>query len=1373
MKKYLLAIALVFFFLVSCITPTIAAIGDVGVGVGVGLGAAATLPQEGSWITDNEVTKIGKNAVRSGNLLDWTLQDYQWASSSAQQYSTSSLVSFWLTIQRIVYALFLFVILVTAFMLIVTRGRSLSAKRFLPRFLLVVLLVTFSFSLVQFLYQIVDIFQGFFLKNPQGNIISSKDLLYIGFDYKNFQGIRVFGASYDESALMSLLLVKLTAFTYYVMAILLIFRKIILWFLIIISPVFPLLLLFYPLRNTAKIWIGEFFRWLLYAPLFAIFLSGLVKLWQSPFGLPLLFNFKGAGLNETYPTAVNILIGGPGQKVFLHNSVNLPDTFALYLVALLMLWVIIILPFILLQIFLDNLMAFNYKDNPLIKQAYTLMNNRAGLPPKLPIVPVGPQAPAGLARSVPFGRKFDMPAAANLAKTIPITAGQQKEVPRSISQSMNKQAVVMNLTNLSIPTMRDVARFERATLSKDTRLAQEISRTKQTLIQVANPASNSSSVERDRYRQIREKLVTQVREGNMVASTVLNAASTYNNFSNQNSTISTNNSLTNLIKNIASPAIAASKRDTEKISQIKEQLTKEVAAGNQFAQTILNTVNTYSTNQVTQIQQLLQSIANPEAVSDVKKREVYTSLREKITQAEKSGNQLAGLLSKSLEKSTSQEQVKSIQNQLLEAAARGEPLATEILSKSNSTSSTSEKDMVHLQTVLESAAKGGDPLATTLLQMLTSERKSEQEAPVDAKSKLKTGTFPVVNRIQQVSLDDYEAVKKMWKENYKDLSVPESMGQITRKQWVTGEVADIQETISLLSSANPQDIEEGMKHVSDILPFLLIGGFSQTEIIAYLKAKMEAGKSILEEGVINEEEDMLLNAKKSADKALGHLSATVEATTENTDSENAAQSTASVSQTNTRDYADTARATKSEQIITTNAQESLSETQKKSKPHGENIDYHQETLLNQLGVPAPTLREIVAYETGLRSGYDLASNQQIGVALQTLVVSNQLQSSQEKARSEKIRKTLQAQVSEGNKLAQMILSEYENSQITSSKPDDPNEFIRTMQVILDPSAVTSTTEQALYRQAREVLMQEREKEDGAAVILMKLVDKISQQETESVTRLLTRIDNPLTLIEDQQREVYTALKSQLEKEKATSTLANSIISASSTTITPVSANKIRVQLFEAAMQHDSLALQILREYISVPQTTLREVTTFYQQLLTKSGNDPFVTLLLELLKTRTNKSATRFSPSGVRLPKQNRVQPVSIEDYEAIKRMLYDMYLHSNVPLTTDGKDQTRQEWIISEKKITEQALSLLSSDDQANNEEGLELVKDVLPFLLLGGFSQSEVIEYLKAKIAAATDALQTLAESNQPEIEKNMAKLEPNAQVMTKTQDDDILNE
>src|SRR5258708_19804224 len=35
-------------------------------------------PTGGLWVVDPEVTFIGKNAARSGLMLDWTLKNYQW-----------------------------------------------------------------------------------------------------------------------------------------------------------------------------------------------------------------------------------------------------------------------------------------------------------------------------------------------------------------------------------------------------------------------------------------------------------------------------------------------------------------------------------------------------------------------------------------------------------------------------------------------------------------------------------------------------------------------------------------------------------------------------------------------------------------------------------------------------------------------------------------------------------------------------------------------------------------------------------------------------------------------------------------------------------------------------------------------------------------------------------------------------------------------------------------------------------------------------------------------------------------------------------------------------------------------------------------------
>jgi hypothetical protein len=101
-------------------------------------------------------------------------------------------------------------------------------------------------------------------------------------------------------------------------------------------------------------------------------------------------------------------------------------------------------------------------------------------------------------------------------------------------------------------------------------------------------------------------------------------------------------------------------------------------------------------------------------------------------------------------------------------------------------------------------------------------------------------------------LDDYEAVKKMWKENYQKLEPP--AGQ-DRNAWIQKDEQKISDTINLLSSTDVEKEKQGMQMVSNILPFLMIGGFSKAEVIAYLKAKQAAGKDVLELAKVKDEEE--------------------------------------------------------------------------------------------------------------------------------------------------------------------------------------------------------------------------------------------------------------------------------------------------------------------------------------------------------------------------------------------------------------------------------------------------------------------------------------------------------------------------------------
>src|SRR3989344_3497072 len=109
--------------------------------------------------------------------------------------------------------------------------------------------------------------------------------------------------------------------------------------------------------------------------------------------------------------------------------------------------------------------------------------------------------------------------------------------------------------------------------------------------------------------------------------------------------------------------------------------------------------------------------------------------------------------------------------------------------------------------------------------------------------------LPIVNKVQQVSVEDYEEVRKLWTENYHQLSPPKDLSgqEADRETWIKNDIDRVNQAIVLLTSSDQAKVNEGMEMVANILPFLLIGGFSKSEVTAYLKAKMQAGKSVLEE----------------------------------------------------------------------------------------------------------------------------------------------------------------------------------------------------------------------------------------------------------------------------------------------------------------------------------------------------------------------------------------------------------------------------------------------------------------------------------------------------------------------------------------------
>jgi hypothetical protein len=156
----------------------------------------------------------------------------------------------------------------------------------------------------------------------------------------------------------------------------------------------PYAVCFYPQCWLDLDWV--FFQWIFYGPLFAIFLGALAKIWKA--GIPFLFDFSRTVdaknyIGYVFPTGINITYGGPAQigiqKLSALNNGNYIDTFAEYVITLIMLWAVFFFPWWLLRIFRDYCCeGINAVKNVLMSMYDQQRSNNPKAPP--PLTPVSP-----------------------------------------------------------------------------------------------------------------------------------------------------------------------------------------------------------------------------------------------------------------------------------------------------------------------------------------------------------------------------------------------------------------------------------------------------------------------------------------------------------------------------------------------------------------------------------------------------------------------------------------------------------------------------------------------------------------------------------------------------------------------------------------------------------------------------------------------------------------------------------------------------------------------------------------------------------------------------------------------------------------------
>ena len=463
------------------------------------------------WVSDPEVTALGKAGERSRQFLYWTLTH-----RSVDDHPV--LLSIWTFTKNMVY--FFLLIVAAIFGLGIIIGQRVNFKLKIevwPLFIKILLLflyVTFSASIILLIVQLSDtlmlffierlgvknLFNIFFLSSQGGSVISDSETAYL-----TFKGCTNVNIELLDSVKTSKFMVHFTNMTYYMIGIMFILRKVLLWLLLFVSPFLALLMPFVFIRNAGWIWIGVFFQWVFYGPLFGLFLGGLASIWGSPSHIPYNFDFSRTNKMEgfIYPTTINILYGGPAQKLELLNSANYTDTFAEYIIALIMLWAVTFFPWWLLRIFRDYCCEGILAMKNILLSMYDQM--RGGPPPSAP-GPVPVPAPAGLTTgtALKLPKEETVPTVTRLETIEDIKKTRTEDITRSLQ--------------FSVSHLTDIARFEtnkqhQETVNKNINFLQ-------------NPMKAETPTERQKYMNIRSELFNRAIKEDKTAKQILSSIST-------------------------------------------------------------------------------------------------------------------------------------------------------------------------------------------------------------------------------------------------------------------------------------------------------------------------------------------------------------------------------------------------------------------------------------------------------------------------------------------------------------------------------------------------------------------------------------------------------------------------------------------------------------------------------------------------------------------------------------------------------------------------------------------------------------------------------------------------------------------------------
>jgi energy-converting hydrogenase A subunit M len=349
---------------------------------------------------------------------------------------------------------------------------------------------------------------------------------------------------------------------------------------------------------------------------------------------------------------------------------------------------------------------------------------------------------------------------------------------------------------------------------------------------------------------------------------------------------------------------------SQPVSQAIEKIATETKTDKEKVKEVIK-----ETNNTIKQQQTIQQTAEKEKISAAQSEQIMNAVtqvesqevteKDQATEKESSHSQV----SKNVQ--VSEEKAKDITDAAFQAITNNEELVNNI---SEHTGLKKEQIQITLDTFSKNMDRPADELAQEIEESAGVDKEKVQdvmdaigedlagaedvidevaeaeEIDPEEVSEIMSASLPVAAEPEEhieesvgippnIAVEDYEEVRNMWTDQYENGEVPVTENVQARDEWVEQDIVMITNTLNKLMSDDEQMKQEGLDELGFIIPVFMINNLKGEELVVYLKAKLEAAKTVkkqidmekrLREEILGEkqkeEEETLLEVDRSEKK---------------------------------------------------------------------------------------------------------------------------------------------------------------------------------------------------------------------------------------------------------------------------------------------------------------------------------------------------------------------------------------------------------------------------------------------------------------------------------------------------------------------------